>query len=155
MEGASCGTIVRKTHFPLLSTYQLGLCQGWSERLAIVRFRCPRVCSYNTRGRPLYGSWKVLLRNLLRTLFTVCTSTGILIINKFCRLLQLKSGIPLHQAVANVKQLTGLQHVRLAVGKGKTKDDTVSTIGLCAGSGGSVLKGVSADLYLTGNVNMY
>ncbi|KAL0841989.1 hypothetical protein ABMA28_014210 [Loxostege sticticalis] len=68
------------------------------------------------------------------------------------RLLQLKSGIPLHQAVANVKQLTGLQHVRLAVGKGKTKDDTVSTIGLCAGSGGSVLKGVSADLYLTGEM---
>ncbi|XP_028165861.1 NIF3-like protein 1 [Ostrinia furnacalis] len=68
------------------------------------------------------------------------------------RLLKLSSGISLQQAVSSVKQLTGLQHVRVAVAKGKTMEDTISKIGLCAGSGGSVLKGVSADLYLTGEM---
>jgi putative NIF3 family GTP cyclohydrolase 1 type 2 len=32
-------------------------------------------------------------------------------------------------------------------------DSSVSTVALCAGSGGSVLKGVEADVYLTGEMS--
>lgn len=44
-----------------------------------------------------------------------------------------------------------MQHVRFAIGKNKHINDEVKTVALCAGSGSSVLKGVDADLYLTGN----
>ncbi|XP_053626022.1 NIF3-like protein 1 isoform X2 [Plodia interpunctella] len=68
------------------------------------------------------------------------------------RLLNMKSAISLTDSIAKVKQLTGLQYVRFAIGKGKTMDDKVHSVALCAGSGSSVLKGVSADLYLTGEM---
>lgn len=41
--------------------------------------------------------------------------------------------------------------MRFALGKGKVMDSGVLKVALCAGSGASVLKGVAADLYLTGN----
>lgn len=66
------------------------------------------------------------------------------------RLLQLKSSITLSDAVANVKELTGLPHVRFAIGKGKDLSSEINSVALCAGSGSSVLKGASAGLYLTG-----
>ncbi|CAG4909407.1 unnamed protein product [Colias eurytheme] len=69
------------------------------------------------------------------------------------RLLKLEQNISISGAVTRVKHLTGLQHVRLALGKSKVMDGTsVATIALCAGSGGSVLKNVSADLFLTGEM---
>ncbi|XP_061728517.1 NIF3-like protein 1 isoform X4 [Cydia pomonella] len=68
------------------------------------------------------------------------------------RHLQLQVEIPLSDAIAKVKQLTGLPHVRLALAKGKSPSDGVKTVALCAGSGASVLKGVAADLYLTGEM---
>jgi putative NIF3 family GTP cyclohydrolase 1 type 2 len=34
-----------------------------------------------------------------------------------------------------------------------SKSDLVRTIALCAGSGGSVLKGAEADIYLTGEMS--
>lgn len=71
------------------------------------------------------------------------------------RLLQLKSNISLSDAVSKVKQLTGLQHVRFALGKGKLISTEIQTVALCAGSGSSVLKGAAAELYLTGNLLIY
>ncbi|XP_047020959.1 NIF3-like protein 1 isoform X3 [Helicoverpa zea] len=68
------------------------------------------------------------------------------------RLLQLASSISLSDAVTKVKQLTGLSHVRFALGKGKSMSSEVLTVALCAGSGSSVLKGAAADLYLTGEM---
>ncbi|XP_014482202.1 PREDICTED: NIF3-like protein 1 isoform X2 [Dinoponera quadriceps] len=66
------------------------------------------------------------------------------------RLCTLKNRIPIDEAVNRVKQRTGLEHVRLARARGA--DGYVKTVALCAGSGGSVLKGISADLYLTGEM---
>lgn len=68
------------------------------------------------------------------------------------RLLQLKRNISLSDAVTNVKQHTQLKHVRFALGRGKQMTSEIKTVALCAGSGSSVLKGVSADLYLTGEM---
>lgn len=53
--------------------------------------------------------------------------------------------------MTRVKKVTGLKHVRLALASGKTMSDSIQTVALCAGSGGSVLKHVAnADLFLTG-----
>ncbi|KAG6449552.1 hypothetical protein O3G_MSEX006124 [Manduca sexta] len=68
------------------------------------------------------------------------------------RLVHLSNKISLSDAVTKVKQLTQLQHVRFALGKGKQMADDVTTVAICAGSGSSVLKGVTADLYLTGEM---
>ncbi|XP_075969474.1 cytosolic iron-sulfur assembly component 1 isoform X2 [Anticarsia gemmatalis] len=68
------------------------------------------------------------------------------------RLLQLKSSITLAEAVSKVKQQTGLKHVRFALGRKKKLLSEINVVALCAGSGSSVLKGVPADLYLTGEM---
>lgn len=68
------------------------------------------------------------------------------------RLLQLKSGITLSDAISKVKELTELPHVRLAIGKGKEMSSEIDSVALCAGSGSSVLKGAAAGLYLTGEM---
>ncbi|XP_003706584.2 cytosolic iron-sulfur assembly component 1 isoform X2 [Megachile rotundata] len=66
------------------------------------------------------------------------------------RICTLKSKISIEDAVQRVKDLTGLKHVRLA--RACRTDGLISTIALCAGSGASILKNVSADLYLTGEM---
>ncbi|XP_011873457.1 PREDICTED: putative GTP cyclohydrolase 1 type 2 NIF3L1 isoform X3 [Vollenhovia emeryi] len=68
----------------------------------------------------------------------------------FGRLCTLKSRISIDEAVNLVKQRTNLKHVRLARARGT--DGYINTVALCAGSGVSVLKGISADLYLTGEM---
>lgn len=73
----------------------------------------------------------------------------------FCRILAIQpdkftSSLTIADAVDKVKKLTGLQHVRLALGKHKSMENGVMIVAICAGSGASVLKGAKADLYLTG-----
>ncbi|GAA5903262.1 uncharacterized protein JCM6883_002743 [Sporobolomyces salmoneus] len=53
-------------------------------------------------------------------------------------------------AVRAVKATLGLQHFQAAWSE--TGKDRIKTIAICAGSGSSVLKGVEADLYLTGEM---
>ncbi|XP_012272531.1 NIF3-like protein 1 isoform X3 [Orussus abietinus] len=71
--------------------------------------------------------------------------------NGMGRICQLKNPISVMQAVELVKRHTGLSHVRLARAVHQN-GDLVKTVALCAGSGSSVLKNVSADLYLTGEM---
>ncbi|XP_018332519.1 NIF3-like protein 1 isoform X2 [Agrilus planipennis] len=68
---------------------------------------------------------------------------------RFCTL---QKPITIEAAIANIKSLTGLSHLRLALAKNKTERSEISSIALCAGSGSSVLSGVQADLYLTGEM---
>ncbi|XP_066522186.1 NIF3-like protein 1 isoform X2 [Hoplias malabaricus] len=62
---------------------------------------------------------------------------------------------PLSLAVAVQKMKThlGLPHLRLAIGEQRTLDSVVTTVAVCAGSGASVLQGVKADLYITGEMS--
>ena len=61
---------------------------------------------------------------------------------------------PLSQVVAMVKEHLRLPHVRLAKPHGVGRDDPiVTTVATCAGSGGCVLAGVAADVYLTGEMS--
>ncbi|XP_039746508.1 NIF3-like protein 1 isoform X2 [Pararge aegeria] len=68
------------------------------------------------------------------------------------RLLTFNTDFNISQAVTNVKRLTGLHHVRLAIGTNKTITSNVRSVALCAGSGGSVLKKANAELFLTGEM---
>lgn len=51
-----------------------------------------------------------------------------------------------------IKAHIGIPHLRLALATGQNMESLVSSVALCAGSGGSVLKGIKADLYLTGEM---
>lgn len=56
-------------------------------------------------------------------------------------------------AIEKMKSHLGLSHLRLALGWGQTLESSVSTVAVCAGSGASVLSGVKADLYITGEMS--
>lgn len=66
---------------------------------------------------------------------------------RFCTF---KRPIAIEEAVEFVKERTNLKHVRLA--RARETDGFVKTVAICPGSGASVLKNVSADLYLTGEM---
>ncbi|XP_078279311.1 NIF3-like protein 1 [Rhinoraja longicauda] len=69
---------------------------------------------------------------------------------RFCRLSEATSLLTL---VDRVKERLGLTLVRLVLGNGRSLDSQVTTAAVCAGSGGSVLEGVKADMYLTGEMS--
>ncbi|XP_059484496.1 NIF3-like protein 1 isoform X2 [Neocloeon triangulifer] len=69
------------------------------------------------------------------------------------RLMELKSPITISTAVEKIKSKLKLDHVHLALAKGASKDSTISSVAVCAGSGSSVLAGVNAELLLTGEMS--
>ncbi|KAK2884817.1 NIF3-like protein 1 isoform X2 [Channa argus] len=69
------------------------------------------------------------------------------------RLSVLHQPVTMATAVQKVKSHLGLGHVRLALGLGKTLESSVRTVAVCAGSGASVLSGVKANLYITGEMS--
>ncbi|XP_019865249.1 NIF3-like protein 1 isoform X2 [Aethina tumida] len=68
------------------------------------------------------------------------------------RVLVLEKPVTLKDAIDKVKKHVGLPHLRVGVAKHKGLESLIETVALCAGSGGSVLKGIKADLYLTGEM---
>lgn len=68
----------------------------------------------------------------------------------FGRICTLKQPVSVDEAIKLIKERTKLNHVRLA--RARRSDGLISTIAVCAGSGASVLKGIPADLYLTGEM---
>ncbi|KAK9530446.1 hypothetical protein VZT92_011945 [Zoarces viviparus] len=69
------------------------------------------------------------------------------------RLSVLEQPVTLATAIQKVKSHLGLSHLRLALGSGRTLESSVCTVAVCAGSGASVLDGVKADLYITGEMS--
>ena len=65
----------------------------------------------------------------------------------------LKDPISLQTAVSLIKHHLKLPDVAVATAHGISSETKISTIAICAGSGGSVLKGVGADLYFTGEMS--
>ncbi|XP_060552370.1 NIF3-like protein 1 [Ruditapes philippinarum] len=63
---------------------------------------------------------------------------------------KLNNSISLDEAVQLVKKHLKLDRVRLAKSPGV---EAVSSVAVCAGSGGSVLRNVTADLYVTGEMS--
>ena len=52
--------------------------------------------------------------------------------------------------VEQVKDHLGLERLRLALPDGVRQENEVTTLAVCVGAGSSVLKGVTAQVYLTG-----
>ncbi|XP_012594510.1 NIF3-like protein 1 isoform X1 [Microcebus murinus] len=69
------------------------------------------------------------------------------------RLCTLDESVSLATMIERIKRHLKLSHVRLALGVGRTLESQVKVVALCAGSGSSVLQGVEADLYLTGEMS--
>ncbi|KAM7381663.1 hypothetical protein PAMA_012487 [Pampus argenteus] len=69
------------------------------------------------------------------------------------RLSVLDQPVTVATAIQKMKSHLGLSHLRLALGVGRTQESSVCTVAVCAGSGSSVLNGVAADLYITGEMS--
>ncbi|XP_037379706.1 NIF3-like protein 1 [Talpa occidentalis] len=69
------------------------------------------------------------------------------------RLCTLDESVTLASMIERIKRHLKLSHVRLALGAGRTLESQVKVVALCAGSGSSVLQGIEADLYLTGEMS--
>lgn len=69
------------------------------------------------------------------------------------RLSVLDQPVTIATAVEKMKTHLGLGHLRLALGTGQTLESSVRTVAVCAGSGASVLSGIKADLYVTGEMS--
>ncbi|KAM9462094.1 NIF3-like protein 1 [Clarias gariepinus] len=61
--------------------------------------------------------------------------------------------ISVAEALQRMKKHLGLPYLRLALGNHRTLDSEVKSVAVCAGSGASVLQGVKADLYITGEMS--
>jgi len=64
------------------------------------------------------------------------------------RIVILNEAVKLSVLIERVKKLTGLQYLKVAI-SGK---DIIKKVAICAGSGGSILKGVRADAFITGEM---
>uniref|UniRef100_A0AAG5DNP1 NIF3-like protein 1 n=1 Tax=Anopheles atroparvus TaxID=41427 RepID=A0AAG5DNP1_ANOAO len=67
------------------------------------------------------------------------------------RLCELQGSMTLSEAVQRIKQYTMLDHAMVVAATHTS--DRIRTYAVCAGSGASVLKGVKADLYVTGEMS--
>lgn len=66
----------------------------------------------------------------------------------------LEEPLTLQQIIEIIKSYTQLPNLRVALADGMTINSQVKTVAVCAGSGGSLLKGIGADLYLTGKKSL-
>ncbi|XP_067883525.1 NIF3-like protein 1 [Heterodontus francisci] len=69
------------------------------------------------------------------------------------RLCALREKTSTAAVIRRIKEHLKLAHVRVALGTGRSLDSEVATAAVCAGSGASVLRGVAADLFLTGEMS--
>ena len=69
------------------------------------------------------------------------------------RLVEFATPLPLYEVVQRTKTHLDLTYVRLALSPKHTRDTKVHSIAVVAGSGSSILKGVKADVYITGEMS--
>ena len=69
------------------------------------------------------------------------------------RVSKLKNKMSVSDVVSRLKKMTGLSHMRLAFAVGHSMDFLVKKGAVCAGSGIGVLRGINADLIITGEMS--
>ena len=95
-----------------------------------------------------------MFRHTSSTLQTLCVCLQVQLEPAGGRLLTLVNPEPLSVLVSRIKTHLKLSHVRQATPQLITEGDPViKSVAVCAGSGGSVLHGTNADLYLTGEMS--
>lgn len=143
------------TYHPLIFTPIKSITtKSWKERI-VAKCLENKIAVYSPHTT--FDSIKGGVNDWLASAFEIvpCSSTPIEVNAQneeygFGRLCTLEKKISIEEAVQLVKIRTGLNHVRLA--RARQTDGYISTIALCAGSGVTVLKKTSADLYLTGEM---
>lgn len=60
--------------------------------------------------------------------------------------------ITLADSIERVKKHTGIKTVQVAIGVNSSLSTEIKSFAVCPGSGASVLKGISTDLYITGSM---
>lgn len=71
------------------------------------------------------------------------------------KMCMLKESLTIGQAIENVKKNTGLSTVQVGLAVGTNLNSDIRTVGVCGGSGASLLKSAntSLDLYITGEMS--
>lgn len=71
------------------------------------------------------------------------------------RVVTLTKAVPLSEIVNKIKGSLNLEYLQVAPAAGKEEGEEIEikTIAICAGSGGSVFRGVNADLFYTGELS--
>lgn len=69
------------------------------------------------------------------------------------RVLTLADPISLDTLINRFKEHIGIPHLNVAIGSDQSLNSPIRTVALCAGSGSSVLRGVAADVYITGEMS--
>ena len=69
------------------------------------------------------------------------------------RVLTLHSPLDIQTVLERTKKHLEMPHLRLALANGSSLESSVRSIGVCAGSGGSVLAGLRADIIITGEMS--
>ncbi|KAH9858248.1 NGG1p interacting factor 3 [Lenzites betulinus] len=69
------------------------------------------------------------------------------------RVVTLQHPMELKMLLFNIRTELELKHIQVAYAKPEQEKTLVSTIAICAGSGGSMLLGVDADVYFTGEMS--
>lgn len=99
--------------------------------------------------------------DLYRSNESICRTIQIINLEKafdsrqgYGRIIELKESRSIRTIITNIKTLTGLEHVRLALANNRTLDSTIKTLAVCAGSGSSVFAHVrNVDLQITGELS--
>lgn len=140
-------------HPPIFSPLKSVVQKSWKERI-VSQLLESRIALYSphTSWDAIQGGVNDWLVSCLPVLVSKPLTTGLEPEIGCGRLCSLKSSLNLADVISKVKAHTGLAHVRVAVVRGKGFEHQIKTVALCAGSGASVLKGVPADLYLTGEM---
>ncbi|XP_048514105.1 NIF3-like protein 1 isoform X1 [Athalia rosae] len=151
-EAVELGTdLIMSYHPPIFAPLKSITTRTWKERVAASCLE-NRIALYSPHTS--FDSVKGGLNDWLAEAFDLETSrpieAGVDPQNGFGRLCTLKTVVSLTEAVRLVKLRVNLPHVRVAHARGEVK--MITSIAVCAGSGASVLKGVEADLYITGEM---
>jgi len=107
------------------------------DKLAAVAQAIKRVHPYEEPAWDVYA---------LHPLVSATTGQG--------RLVNLSSKVALNDLISKVKETFGIPYVKVATPHNKPHSNIqIQSVALCAGSGVSVLRGVRADVYLTGEMS--
>nr|XP_027204550.1 NIF3-like protein 1 [Dermatophagoides pteronyssinus] len=90
------------------------------------------------------------------TFSTITTSPKLPILNEgMGRIGQLSEPMKINQIVSTLKMNLGLERIRLALADNHTDDTMIHTIGVCAGSGSSILRQIrpAVDFFITGEMS--
>lgn len=143
----------------------MAFCRTWKERI-IVQCIKHEIAVFSP-----HTSWDNSPGGVSDWLASLFTDADVEPIQNAGRFVTLRTPLQLRDIVEQVKKHLGVSHLQLGLARNKNLglasmfwpvpvvvifkilDSPVTSVALCAGSGGSVLNGIQADLFLTGEMS--